>query len=596
MNWFQRLRIRFVRRFFPELREALRASNFSIQRLADDVALYRERYREENEHQRAVAAEMQEAYSMFGPAPWLASNELPARESGSLAVAVKERIADLELGLEDRGWLRDTALSNQQFSRWGIQMLALQCRLYRIKNPIIQRGILVSSYYVFGRGFEVSSDDKATNDVIEAFFNDERNKKELSVLALMERECDTYTDGNIFWTLFVDASTGEVAVRTIDSLEIQMIVSDPNDSSIPMFYKRQWSEQVFDLASGNQKNVPRTAWYVDIDWQGTVPQSIGRDEVMRTAAGDPVRVLHRKDGSLPKWQFGVPRAYAAVDWARAYKNRLEDYASVARALARFAWDAKTKGGAPAIAGLKQTLATTLANDGTQIETNPPPVTASSYISGPGNTLTPFKTAGAQPSPEEGRRLLLMAIMVFGLPETFFGDVSVGTLATAQSLDRPTELKFKSDQEVWSAILKRMARFAVEQSSTRPKGQIREAGEKAVKDAQEASRDITVSWPAILEGDVPVMVGAIVDAITLKGKGKGIDLKTGIGLLLIQLGVEQPEAILDAMFPPATYEPERDEDDEMGAIQVDPNAVPPDPKAVDEALKEVQRWLAKRHDA
>jgi transketolase len=39
-------------------------------------------------------------------------------------------------------------------------------------------------------------------------------------------------------------------------------------------------------------------------------------------------------------------------------------------------------------------------------------------------------------------------MVCGVPETFLADVSTGNLATATTLDRPTELVFMEKQEAW----------------------------------------------------------------------------------------------------------------------------------------------------
>jgi hypothetical protein len=36
--------------------------------------------------------------------------------------------------------------------------------------------------------------------------------------------------------------------------------------------------------------------------------------------------------------------YAALDWARAYKEFLEDWASIAKALSRFAWKSRTRQG------------------------------------------------------------------------------------------------------------------------------------------------------------------------------------------------------------------------------------------------------------
>src|SRR5262249_50712420 len=157
-----------------------------------------------------------------------------------------------------------------------------------------------------------------------------------------------------------------------------------------------------------------------------------------TVRGVPVRwdapIYHIKTGGFSDMRFGVPEIYAAVDWAKAYKEFLEDWATITRALSRFAWKASTKGGQRGVAALKSRLSTTLGSGAGMGETTPPPVTGSIAVMSEGNNLEPIKTAGATTSMEDGRRLLLMVCSALGLPETFFGDVSVGTLATATSLD------------------------------------------------------------------------------------------------------------------------------------------------------------------
>jgi hypothetical protein len=200
--------------------------------------------------------------------------------------------------------------------------------------------------------------------------------------------------------------------------------------------------------------------------------------------------------------------------------------------------------------------TTLGVGGTQVETNPVPTTGAAFVTGPGNKLTPIRTTGSTSNPEEARRLILMVAAAFGIPETFFGDASVGTVATAQSLDRPTELKFLERQEHWRGYLQRICRYVLRRSGVAPRGKLREA----VSSGQTAeSYDITVKFPAILEHDVAAMVTAIQTAATLGGftEADTIDKRTLSFLLLSELGVDNPTEKVDAMYPPATFDPEVD---------------------------------------
>ncbi len=315
-------------------------------------------------------------------------------------------------------------------------------------------------------------------------------------------------------------------------------------------------------------------------------------------------MLHMKCGGLSKWLFGCPEVYAAIDWARAYKNFLEDWASVNRALARFATTVETKGGVQAIQNFQKVLGTTLGVGGTSVETNPTPVTGSTFVTGPGNKLEAFKTSGAQNSPEQGRRMMLAIAAAFGLPETFFGDASTGSLATAQSLDRPTELKFLERQERWRFTLQRIIAHVLESSGSAPNGKLREAwgkprpiitqplrvlqGNRLVAVREDAGDNpegvkITVRFPAVLEHDIAVQVSAIVQAATLGGfqLGGTMDMKTVMLMLMGEIGVEDPNAVFDAMYEKnesGAYDPVNYADNgKADAVEDDP-APPPQPGA------------------
>lgn len=469
-------------------------------------------------------------------------------------MSLKERWWELELALEDRGWQRQLALSQLEFSRYGIQQLILISRLYFLKNPLIRRGIHIVSDYVFGRGIDIRSDDEAANEVIQAFMA--ANDGELGHSGLTQKDNTLHTDGNLFFVFFTDQSTGEVKLRTIDAPEVQDVMTNPDDSTEPWYYKRVWQQRNFDYGGGVPRPVPMTAWYPAIDYEPTEKlNSIGRDPVIMDQ-----KVFHVKTGGLAKWLFGCPEIYSAIDWARAYKKFLENWCTITDALSRFSWNYETQGGPAAIAAIQQAFATTLAQGGTSIETNPTPVAAAMHATGPGNKLTPFRTAGATTEPEQGRRVALMVCSAFGLPETMLlGDASTGSLATATSLDRPTELKFLRRQEQWRHWLQTILKYVLELSNTSPKGKLKEARKAVGKNGDLSDITITIKFPAVLEHDIKTMVEAIVAGTTLNGFAPAgtIDLRTATGLILAELGVEDVDQVLDAMFPDGEYDPRED---------------------------------------
>lgn len=460
-----------------------------------------------------------------------------------------ERLDALELALEDSGWRKLSGEADRDFSREGLRKIARLSRLMFLKNPLIQRGVKVQSHYVFGQGVVFTAEDPEVNKVIQRFVKDEANQAELtSHQAMLDKGIELHVDGNIFLVRFSNPATGLVKTRTIPFDEVADIICNPDDSKEPWFYYRVWSVNQLDMAKGTTTFVERKAYYPDWNYHpATQPPSMGEKPIYWDKP-----VYHLKVGGLPGMKFGVPETYAALDWAKAYKAFLEDWSTIVRSYARFAWQITTKR-ASGVKGVKAKLNTTLSPD--RHEGNPPPIAGSAFVGTDGTNVAPIRTAGATTSAEDGRRLLLMVAACMGLPETFFGDVSVGTLATARSMDRPTELQFVSRQTLWETVFKKVLDYVVKFNVQvgRLEGFILEDGtvDLGVDEfGNLRSSAVRVEFPPILEHDLSETVGAIVDAATLRGNTSAglIDNKTVSRLLLTALGVDGIEDALKQIYP------------------------------------------------
>lgn len=464
----------------------------------------------------------------------------------------KERLWELELALEDRGWVREITLTNLEFSRIGIQQLIRICRIYALKNPIVKRAAIICRLYVFGRGVEIRSDDDQANAVIQAFI--EANKAEMGHTGLASKEQDMQTDGSLYLGLATDPK-GNVKVQQIEPLEIMDIATDPDDPSRPWYFLRQWQRTAMDPATGINGNESKRCWYPSLEMMmGLADNSIQPTNKFKMIGDTPVNwdmpIMRSRDSETPsKWRWAVPPLYAVLDWARAYKDFLEDWATIQRALSRFSMMVETKGGQAAIAAYQALLSTTFANnDGTQIEKNPPPTTGAAHIGGPGTSITPFKTAGVQNSPEQARRLLLMAAAASGNPETFFGDASTGSLATATSLDRPTELKYTEIQRRWKYDIECVLRYVLMVSKISPGGKLYEA--RRTDPAPQPTK-VYVKFPTVIEHEIQPMIQAITEVATMGGRNgiaAGIvDRRTIAELLLAEIGYDERDELLDQIY-------------------------------------------------
>jgi hypothetical protein len=574
VKWLDKLIARFIRRLplvgrltarIDQLEAGLREASkpaSKYDREVDELLAF------EISAQRAKLQERMREALMFREAelacvaPDRAREMEATRESATSSVAnFKERLWELELALEDRGWVREVTLATLEFSRYGVGQLIRITRIYAIKNPLIKRGMEICALYVFGRGVEMRAEDDTANDVIQGFLDE--NEAELGHVGLAAKEGSFQTDGALYFGL--ETINGKVCVRMIDPLEIMEVVCEPNDKSQPRWFKRQWDASTFNETNGTEQTNRMEAWYPALEYleQGPTskPTTMGRGPVVWE-----MPVLRVKGGCPSNWRWGLPLLYASIDWARAYKDFLEDWATVNRTLARFALMVETKGGPGAIAAYQALLQTTFAdNNATAIERNPPPVVGSAHIGGPDTKINAFKSAGATSSPEQARRLLLMTAAAQGMPETFYGDASTGSLATAVSLDRPTELKFREMQQRWIWTLQRILAYVLNVSAATPNGKMREA--RKSNPAPQPIK-IVVKFPSVLEHDITSAIqawGMVASCGGRMGIAAGIvDRRTIAAGMLEEIGYEDASKLLDAIYG-KDYDPAADVTDQRSQV-------------------------------
>lgn len=478
-----------------------------------------------------------------------------------------ERIAALEYALESPEWQRLTVDAAQEFTREGLRAITDLARVMYLKSPIIRRSVDVKRFYVWGQGWTVKAKDERIQQAIDAFLYNDKNDDVIgSHEARMQLEIELQTAGNLFLCFFVNRLTGRIRVRTIPFAQVSEVICNPDDAKEPWYYRRVWTQTSFDATTNATATERREAYYPDWRYEPvTKPQQIGSYPVHWDRP-----VYHLKTNSLSDWRFGLSEIYSSIDWAKAYKEFLEDWASIVRAYRRFAFKVTTPGGARGVAAARAKLETTLGA----------PVAGSTFVAGEGADLQPVRTGGATVSVEDGRRLLLMVAAASGLPETFYGDASVGTLATAKSLDRPTELMMEDRQQLWRDVFTNVLNFVLRWAVAAPQGTLRGLGrvttviedgqqEQAVTWDARVDGTFSIEFPPLLQHDVPAMIDATVKAATLGAAGMPagtIDLPTLSRTLLTLLGVPDVEEIVKRLFPNGEA-PEPEPADDGGDEQV-----------------------------
>lgn len=468
----------------------------------------------------------------------------------------QERLAELELALEDVGWTKLSHESDREFSKDALDQINRLARMFWLKNPLIRRAVLTQTQYVFGQGVNWDAADEAVKEVLEDFWYDEKNQAELTGhQARMIKESELQVFGNIFFVLFVDRSRGTVQVRSIPVDEIQDIICNPDDAKEPWYYKRVYTQRRFNLDTGQYETEKKVTYYPDIN--------IPRRKLRNTIGGQPVErdayVYHVSTNRLSDMKFGVSEVYAAMDWARAYKEFLENWATLTKAYSRFAWKLTGKGGAKARQEAAKKLNTTLGTEqGGGLDRNPAPVTGSVFVANDGTKLEPIRQAGPSVKADDGNKMIHMVSAATGIFYHYLvGDPSTGNLATAKAMERPMEMMFRDRQTLWKSIFENIFWFVIKQSVKAPNGKLtgtvsvdQRTGEETVQLPQGMSDHFAVTFPPLLEHDVREHIQAIIDAATLGGKQLAgtMTLKHVTKLLLNALGEEDVNELLDEMFP------------------------------------------------
>jgi hypothetical protein len=488
----------------------------------------------------------------MGVLTWLGLRESTGTDLAARAAAaehenelLRESFVDLELALEDSGWQRLGADADQRFSRAGLGKAATLARVMAVAHPLIKRGLNLRQAYVFGQGVQIvaraNGDDGAqdVNAVVQAHMDDQGNRDALwGDQAQEELERALGTDGNVFIACFTNPRTGFVQVRSVPFDEVVDVITNPDDRDDPWYYRRQWTERQI-TREGRVVDVARTAYHPAITYRpATRPRTLDGHEVLWDAPIKHIGV-NRLDG----WAFGIGDAYAALSWARAYRDFLADWAVLVKALSQFAFRASSKGSKAQ--RLRENLARRPAAAAPAGNENTVGATA---VLGPDTTLEAIPKTGATIDSESGRPLAAMIAAALEVPvTTLLSDPGqTGARAVAETLNLPTRLTFQQRRSLWANTYRAILGYVILQAAKAPQGPLRGTiqrdaftGREVLTLAGDTDTTIEVDWPPLDEVDVQAVVDAIVAA---DGTGKMPPEQT-VKLLLQALGVPDVDEVL-----------------------------------------------------
>lgn len=354
---------------------------------------------------------------------------------------LEESMADLALRVDDMGWKPLGQYGgDREIPLATLQEMADTCQALVTMNPQVKRGIAARTSYIWGQGVVVGTRE-------DRWFTRSVQRTIGTTVAQLEMERTAAATGNLFFLV----DTANRYVRRIPFHQIGATMADPDDPETVTYVKRTYNRRVvpFDGTNATTTDNPEEVWYPTDELEGTPARRILNVPVDRTQ-----RIVHVPFNRQIGWSLGVPDVFAVVFWAKAYKEFLENCATLSRAYARFAAKvtsnskkgqqrvaskmAEAPSRDPATGQYRDVGATAALGAGTDL----------SFM----QTVRPVEFDAGSP---------LAAMVAAGLEvplPVLTSDPGSGNRATAETLDDPTVLSMQARQQLMDDALKRVIRL------------------------------------------------------------------------------------------------------------------------------------------
>lgn len=328
-----------------------------------------------------------------------------------------------ELALEDEGWIKLGAATNEVISDNDRRVTVAKARLYAMRDPMARQAVRLWTDYTFGPGMTWRTEDKKAKQTLNNFWKAQANSPVLSSRGQRKSSDKLLIDGEVFLALFL-GTNGKATIRRIDPLEITELISDPDDLEDVRFYKREWTDT---------NNQPHKSYYRSVVNQDNQPCKDHAGEEVK--ADEEAIVYHLAINNLG--QRGNSLLLPAVDWIKLHRQYAAARAAIMLAAARWLWKSKVQGGQTAVEAVKSKMEEEL------------PAAASVLIENAAVDTNPLNVnTNARNAYDDDRMLKLQICSAVGIPEQYFGDISIGNLATAKTVELPMVKMFQSYQKIW----------------------------------------------------------------------------------------------------------------------------------------------------
>ena len=254
------------------------------------------------------------------------NNEILAESYSALARAT--------LDFDEKGWSPINQFTDTGMALADVKIVSQQARRQTASNPVLKRGAMLRSSYVFGHGFKMSSRNRPLPPRFQDIIDDPINQKVLfSETASKKNERALFTDGNFF--VRYDKRSRRFSRVPLD--EIAGWATDPDDPEMIRYYLREYDRRQPVTDPYNTYLAETVKVWYPLDYVETPVAQINNIPVDRNFV-----IIDAKANEETGKLWGLPDALPALPWSWAYSEYLKDGSKMLKALSGIAWQVKTK--------------------------------------------------------------------------------------------------------------------------------------------------------------------------------------------------------------------------------------------------------------
>lgn len=418
--------------------------------------------------------------------------------------------ADIELALDDRGWLVGGKRMMGELDPLSRQVQVNRSRYYWLRDPLAKQAVRLWTDYAFGdTAVGYTCEDQGIQDALDAFMKARTNRRYTTREGMRRLSQRLLVDGELFIVINeADQSTKGKApsVRTVDCLQITDIITDKDDEDKVVAYKRVilgkdgTSKVLYYKPWDADDNTPLDTKDVANDGYNLVPIDPQGGKSIQFVDG--ARMYHLAFDAIERRGNGL--LTSCSDWAREHRRFMIARVAITQALAKFAFKTTIKGGQNVINSVRAKLESTFATQGLSggTEHNPVAAPGANFLGNDGIKLEAMpRVTGANEAEADANGLKLMVSAGTGIMLHYFGDPGTTNLASATAMELPMLKMFMSYQVFWKDAWRDLFAIVLDEPD------------------DEAGADIEITMPEIVEADLQKLAAFLTSLTTVFPEAK-----------------------------------------------------------------------------